>query len=451
MLFLLAVTLQFAVQLYVSWRNGQMLELRGLLTSQKSELEVVGRSIQEIVLLRGTGSAPSRLLESNKLIIRDKTSNIRNRDISIDRLLDDMPSGAEELAVIADARNKYRAISSLFLERADNISSDRDFVTSDFLILTDLIIAPNGIMLSSFDEINHELLNYGVYLQRLGLIGHAAVGLFLIAFASILIFVFFWRLVDRASKDYRQLVNSVNVRTRYFYQMSHELRTPLNAIIGYSELLRSMLKNPDQQSYAENIQEAGTRLSGHIENIIVLSQLNSNSYEIQQRSCNLSGIVQTAVRQAGHDDITLDLQISLLPEEGLAFCDGEAFAKIFKEIFTNAMTHASSSVLVSIKERPRMRMVEITDDGPGIDEDELARICEPFQTASNAYSTADNGPGIGLTVAHLLAGLGNIRIEFCHNQPQGLIVRLSVPLTEAESRNAPVFNELTPQFIRFQE
>lgn len=451
LLFLLAITLQFAVQLYVSWRNGQMLELRGLLSSQKSELEVVGRSIQEIVLLRGNGPTSSRLLESNKLIIRAKTSDIRSRDMIIDRLISDMPSETSELIAIADIRSKYSAISKLFLERADNISSDRDFITNDFLTLTDLIIAPNGIMLSSFDEINQELLNYGVYLQRLGLFGHAAVGLFLIAFVSILIFVFFWRLVDRASKDYRQLVNSVNVRTRYFYQMSHELRTPLNAIIGYSELLSSMLKGPSHKSYAENIQEAGQKLSGHIENIIVLSQLNSNSYEVKRQSCNLSGIVQSLLRQTNRSDITLDLDISTLPEDGLAFCDGEAFSKIFKEIFTNAMTHASASVRVSIKEQSGLRTVEIADDGPGIDEAEFARICEPFQTVSNAYSTADNGPGIGLTVAHLLAGLSNIKMEFSHNRPRGLIVRLSVPLTEAASQNSSFFNELTPQFIRLQE
>ena len=149
LLFLLAITLQFAVQLYVSWRNGQMLELRGLLSSQKSELEVVGRSIQEIVLLRGNGPTSSRLLESNKLIIRAKTSDIRSRDMIIDRLISDMPSETSELIAIADIRSKYSAISKLFLERADNISSDRDFITNDFLTLTDLIIAPNGIMLQS--------------------------------------------------------------------------------------------------------------------------------------------------------------------------------------------------------------------------------------------------------------------------------------------------------------
>jgi two-component system sensor histidine kinase/response regulator len=90
------------------------------------------------------------------------------------------------------------------------------------------------------------------------------------------------------SKEQAEIANKS--KSEFLANMSHELRTPLNAVIGFSELLRTMIKDEKYKSYIETINLAGNSYLLLINDILDLSKIESGKLEINYKPVNLSKI-----------------------------------------------------------------------------------------------------------------------------------------------------------------
>ncbi len=92
----------------------------------------------------------------------------------------------------------------------------------------------------------------------------------------------------RKSKEQAEIANKS--KSEFLANMSHELRTPLNAVIGFSELLRTLIKDEKYKSYIETVNLAGNSLLTLINDILDLSKIESGKLEINLKPVNLNKV-----------------------------------------------------------------------------------------------------------------------------------------------------------------
>jgi two-component system, OmpR family, sensor kinase len=177
---------------------------------------------------------------------------------------------------------------------------------------------------------------------------------------------------------------------------SHELRTPITVAEGELDLLRRELDGA-QGDRVDVIRRELRRMEGLISEMLTLAREDSG------RSLSL--------REVAVDDLLDDLRrdLPLLgPREyevahapGTIKADPDRIAQVLRNLAQNAVTHTGVNGRVMVSAEPngdRLRIV-VSDDGPGIDPGEAARLFERFYRSPDTGARDRNGSGLGLAIA----------------------------------------------------
>lgn len=417
------------LQVYVNEKQWLASELREMLVEQRSDMERIGRNAQEIVMLRQSSSASKALIRTNRTFIQSLQNIIKERDLEIDRIFSELDVWLFPTDTARLEREAYKQVAQLFLARVSELASIEITSLSNVLSLPDLMIAPHGVLISSLKRLNKISRVFEEKWQKIELAHAFITAFFTLTLIAVLIFRYFHPLVSRAQKDFEKLQSGLDVRTRYFYQMSHELRTPLNAICGYAGLLQhnaKMSEDINAQTYADHVLEAGERLTSRIDNILLLTELQTGTYPIHSETFDLMTVVQecvgeiTSVSGSRHIEI-LDLRPSMIT---WVTGDRTALQTILRQLLRNSLAHAQDKCGICLQGDGETMIVDVVDDGPGIASEHLTRILEPFHTITNSIFESDTGTGVGLTIVKMLADLSDITLSLQPNRPSGLCVRL---------------------------
>jgi signal transduction histidine kinase/HD-like signal output (HDOD) protein len=212
---------------------------------------------------------------------------------------------------------------------------------------------------------------------------------------------------------------------------AHEMNNPLAVIVGRSQLLAMKLPAGSNESKAAHvIAEQANRLSDLITAMRLFADPPRATLKPSDVSVLLSNAIQQANASASSDSgrgnpVTINLQVRQpMPPVPL---DGEQFASAVKELLLNAIQSAPKSAIhVSAQLEPVQRrlMIQVTDDGCGMDAHTLAHATDPF--FSN--KPAGRRVGMGLTRAQQLAVAHNGQVELRSTVGSGTVATLWVPL-----------------------
>ena len=248
-----------------------------------------------------------------------------------------------------------------------------------------------------------------------------------------------------AAREEAESLNSG--KSRFLANMSHELRTPLNAIMGFSDVMRSKLFGelpPKYAEYAEMIHDAGEHLLDLINDVLDISKIEAERYELHREAIDAREAVSSALRltrlQADRGGISLR---GLLPSESLdADADPRAIKQIVLNLISNALkfTPRGGSITVAAKGYGEDLEIVVSDTGVGIAEQDLLRIGRPYEQAGDVAQKT-RGTGLGLSLVRALSELhgGAMSIESRLGEGTSVTVRMPV-LTQA--RRAPVTAEI---------
>jgi len=241
-------------------------------------------------------------------------------------------------------------------------------------------------------------------------------------------------------------------KTRFLANMSHELRTPLNAVLGFSDIMRQRLFGPlpDRYGdYADSIHEAGGHLLDLINDVLDVSKIEAERYELSLERFDAREVVSAAVAlvRVGADDKGLELS-SMLPSSPLPVeADRRALKQITLNLLSNAVkfTPARGSVTVTLEAIGPYLEIVVADTGVGIAPEDLRRLGRPFEQAGAAAQRAQ-GTGLGLSLVRALAELhgGRMTIESTLGEGAAVTVRLPVvtvaraPLPEGGAEVIPL-------------
>lgn len=211
-------------------------------------------------------------------------------------------------------------------------------------------------------------------------------------------------------------------KSRFIASMSHEIRTPLNSIIVFSELsMDSSVKRPQCMANLKNIRAAAENLLTLMDDILDLSQLETDKLKIINRPTDMSAIVSSLIKTYSAITAKKGLDYSAEIEGRIPFLsiDGNRLRQVLSGIVGNAVKFTSHGfVKISVSYADNTLFIKVSDSGKGVSEKFISKIFNFFEQEIDLNSNlmqprSEGGAGLGLAIAKKLVEKmgGEINVE----------------------------------------
>ena len=242
------------------------------------------------------------------------------------------------------------------------------------------------------------------------------------------------RLTEVFNHMMARLQNVFSVQQRFLADVSHELRTPLTSILGNLELMQRY--GVDTDSLDAVHREAG-RMSRMVNDLLLLIRADYGELEVDFYPLDLDTVALEVYEQAHILAKHRKLKIKLGRLEP-ARVDGnvDRIRQLSLNLIGNAIKFTSDGGEVSIAVYPQndKAILEVSDTGIGISDEDLKRIFDRFYQAdhSRAQRHETDGAGLGLSIARWIVDIHKGKIDVTSRIGQGTTFRIAIPLADAE-------------------
>jgi signal transduction histidine kinase len=229
---------------------------------------------------------------------------------------------------------------------------------------------------------------------------------------------------------------ALDEQKRSFLRMvSHELRTPLNSILGFSEILSGELYGPmgapQYKEYAGIIQASGLRLLKLVNQILEIARLEGQAMDLDLRPEALDHVFDD-VLDSLREEIAARRSTVVIRNEGAlptVTADPRGLRNILTNLIQNAVAFSPEDGEIRLGAQLRGDCVEISvsDDGPGVDPNDIPRLLRPFEQGENALTRRSEGAGLGLPICDLLCQAMGGRLKIQSEPGQGLTAYVRLP------------------------
>ncbi|HSI66548.1 MAG TPA: ATP-binding protein [Planococcus sp. (in: firmicutes)] len=226
-----------------------------------------------------------------------------------------------------------------------------------------------------------------------------------------------WLGIVIVSHDITDLKRLEQIRKDFVANVSHELRTPVTSIKGFSEtLLDGAYKDtPTLLSFLEIIQTESDRLEMLIKDLLDLSKVEKADFRVDAVSTEMKTVIERAVElvmpKAEEKKLALNTQLEPLIVHG----DSNRLIQVMTNLLINAVTysHPETTITIRMFKQEENAVIQVEDQGIGMEESEIGRIFERFYRIDRARSRNSGGTGLGLSIVkHLVeAHNGKVQVE----------------------------------------
>jgi len=254
--------------------------------------------------------------------------------------------------------------------------------------------------------------------------------------------------LKKAHEELRELATELEraarAKSTFLANMSHELRTPLNSINGFSEVLYDETFGPlneRQKKYVNNILVSGKHLLSLINQILDTAKVEAGKMSLALSSLSMNSLL-TEISLLVTDMVSQKkLQMSLEIAEDLPTIEADELRvkEIIYNLLSNAVKFTPEGGTIGMRAKRTDSEIEIVvwDTGVGIASENMGKIFEAFFRVDTPYSRLTEGTGLGLSLSKKLAELhgGTLSVE-SEGLNRGTSVRLTLPIiARREVRN----------------
>lgn len=220
--------------------------------------------------------------------------------------------------------------------------------------------------------------------------------------------------------------------------ISHELRSPLARLAVALESARDLVAGEpiedEMRLHLNRIERESDRLNASIGHILSLSYMETIRELRHKVDLSLSSVVEDLLPDVQYEAQNRDCRIvTSTPDDLIVNGDSDMLRHAVENIVRNAIRYSppGGTVEIGIAKIERSAVLRVADTGPGVAEEKLNSILNPFYRASESRRSSTNGFGIGLAIADRAAHLHAGRIAARNREGGGLIVELSLPLASS--------------------
>jgi PAS domain S-box-containing protein len=226
---------------------------------------------------------------------------------------------------------------------------------------------------------------------------------------------------EELEKRAEALKKAEKAKSEFLANMSHEIRTPMNGIIGMLDLLADTEMSPAQMDMLKTISVSSDSLLSLLSDILDLSKIEAESFELSYSSFNLNQLIQNIYTlmepKASMNGTSLKLS---LPQKSHVWFEGDALRirQIVVNFVSNAVKFTRDGVIeigyeVSKTDQSQIKIF-VKDNGIGISKEIQGRLFHAFQQGDSTITRKYGGTGLGLSICTNLASMMGGRV-FCES------------------------------------
>jgi signal transduction histidine kinase len=218
--------------------------------------------------------------------------------------------------------------------------------------------------------------------------------------------------------------------------VSHELRTPVTVVKGFAEMLtaQSRTLNSRQLEAAEVIADSAGQLQTMINDLLDLARSDAGKLRIDPEPTAVRPLAQRVGRQIRPNFEEKDQRLTVSVEKDLpeVRADADRIGQVLSNLLTNAHKYAPEGARVRLTATQVGKEVEfaVSDNGPGLQQEELDHVFERFWRAQSGETQAVGGTGLGLAIAKSLVELHGGAISATSTPGKGATFRFVLPIAK---------------------
>ncbi|GBE14236.1 sensor protein SrrB [bacterium BMS3Abin14] len=243
---------------------------------------------------------------------------------------------------------------------------------------------------------------------------------------------------DELSEAYNQLKVLDRIKADFITNVSHEFRTPVTVIMGYLELLRGSLDEPEQVEKINIAMDASYRLAKLVDDSTDILRLDSGSMPFSFHNEDMGEFLRETLYKysdgAAQKGVNIELDIDeILPP---VFMDIEKMRKVAEKLIDNSIkfTSAGGRVRITCFAAKKGRVtVAIEDSGPGVPAGEQERAFEYFEQGGDIMTSKPSGTGLGLPIAKAIIIRHGGHLWFDRDHPKGCRILFDLPAKDIDA------------------
>ncbi|MFI5695220.1 sensor histidine kinase [Kribbella sp. NPDC051586] len=237
---------------------------------------------------------------------------------------------------------------------------------------------------------------------------------------------------DTARRSEEAARQSEDRMRRFVADASHELRTPLTSIRGFAELSRQRGDTSDSDTM-RRIEDEAKRMGLLVDDLLLLARLDQQR-PLRMESVDLLPIAADTLHNAAAVQPDRNLSLTILPDSEAPVVEGDEarLRQVLGNLVSNALnyTPVDAPITISVGTRGTEAVLEVSDTGSGLSDEQKARVFERFYRADTARTRTTGGSGLGLSIVAALVAAHNGRVTTTDTKPHGATFTIYLPLTK---------------------
>ena len=203
-----------------------------------------------------------------------------------------------------------------------------------------------------------------------------------------------------------EIVKASVAKTAFIANMSHEIRTPMNGIVGFSELVMEEGIPNTARTYLRHIIKNSNDLLQIINDMLDISKIESGELDLESVPFDLNEIFLTCKSTVLPKALERGLKLNFILDDNLKSCsfvgDPDRMRQILVNLLSNAIkftdvgTVTLESKVVAVQGNKKIVEYKVRDSGIGMNQEQIARVLEPFMQADVSVTRRYGGIGLGL-------------------------------------------------------
>jgi len=266
------------------------------------------------------------------------------------------------------------------------------------------------------------------------------------ALASILMYILSRLDAARTKSDAESKHKSV-----FLANMSHEIRTPMNAIIGMTTIGKSAPESERKDYCFTKIQDASNHLLGVINDILDMSKIEANKFELSPVDFNFEKMLQRAVNVVSFRIDEKRQKFTVHIDHGIPktlIGDDQRIVQVITNLLGNANKFTPEEGSISVTARLIERendlytiQISISDTGIGISPEQQEKLFQSFEQAESGTTRKYGGTGLGLAICKSIVEMMNGRIWVQSESGKGSIFFFTVRLQRGKEKRQDFLSE----------
>lgn len=212
--------------------------------------------------------------------------------------------------------------------------------------------------------------------------------------------------------------------------LSHDVRTPLTTLIGYLDAAhKGIVTGKDRDDYIETARRKAHDLKEYIDVLFDWFKLNSNEFAMEIRTVEAAELTRDILIDwiPIFEDKQIEYNIDIPEQPFRVRLDTDGYMRILNNLIQNVVAHSHADrIEIVLSKKNRSMEITITDNGIGIEKEDLKHIFERLYKCDKGRS--EKGSGLGLSIVHQLVEKMNGTITAKSTQGSGTTFTLLFPL-----------------------